>query len=125
MVLMYGRKHKQTFDFSKLRCNTCRFKTFAALSIGSLGGGNHFIELSQNQDNMDVYLIIHSGSRKLGGDVCKYYQEKAYGNTTLVNKEVQATIDRLKKGRQKKRNRICNQETQITCCRQRFSLSDW
>lgn len=97
------RKEAQTnFDFSKLRCGKDVDLKRAALSIGSLGGGNHFIELSQNQDNMDVYLIIHSGSRKLGGDVCKYYQEKAYWNTTLVNKEVQATIDRLKKeGRRK------------------------
>lgn len=93
---------QMNFDFSKLRCSQHVDLKRAALSIGSLGGGNHFIELSQNQDNGDVYLIIHSGSRKLGQNVCTYYQNKAYENTTLNSREVQATIDRLKKAGRRK-----------------------
>ena len=42
------------------------------LSIGSLGGGNHFIEVGKSEKTSDYYLIIHTGIRKLGGDVCKY-----------------------------------------------------
>lgn len=45
-------------------------------SIGTLGGGNHFIEIDvDDQDNK--YLIIHTGSRNLGKQVAEYYQELA------------------------------------------------
>ena len=47
-------------------------------SIGTLGGGNHFIEYSEDEDSH--YLIIHSGSRNLGKKVCDYYQCKAISN---------------------------------------------
>lgn len=42
-------------------------------SIGTLGGGNHFIELDR-AENGNLFLVIHSGSRNLGYQVCKYYQ---------------------------------------------------
>ena len=42
-------------------------------SIGTLGGGNHFIEIAVGREDTN-YLVIHSGSRKLGNDVCRYYQ---------------------------------------------------
>jgi len=45
-------------------------------SIGTLGSGNHFIEISKD-DNDDHYLIIHSGSRNLGKRVAEYYQKLA------------------------------------------------
>lgn len=45
-------------------------------SIGTLGGGNHFIELNVN-DEKNVYLVIHSGSRNLGKQVADLYQEMA------------------------------------------------
>jgi len=48
----------------------------AVLSIGTLGGGNHFIELGKN-DKGQLYLVIHSGSRNLGKQVCEYYQNAA------------------------------------------------
>lgn len=48
----------------------------SALAIGSLGGGNHFIELNRDEEG-NHYLIIHSGSRALGHDVASYYQKKA------------------------------------------------
>lgn len=46
------------------------------LSVGSLGGGNHFIEVDTDE-NGDYYIVIHSGSRHLGIEVAKYYQNKA------------------------------------------------
>ena len=45
----------------------------AILSIGTLGGGNHFCSLEKSDDG-SVYLIIHTGSRNLGVGVCKHYQ---------------------------------------------------
>jgi len=48
----------------------------ATLSIGTLGGVNHFIELGQDEDGQ-LYLIVHSGSRNLGKQVCEYYQNAA------------------------------------------------
>ena len=45
-------------------------------SIGTLGGGNHFIEIDKDK-NDNKYLIIHSGSRNLGTQVAEYYQKLA------------------------------------------------
>jgi RNA-splicing ligase RtcB len=45
-------------------------------SMGSLGGGNHFVEIDKDDDN-NKYLLIHTGSRNLGLQVAKYYQDKA------------------------------------------------
>ncbi len=60
----------------KLRCAKHIRIDKALLAIGTLGGGNHFIELDKG-DN-DYYLIIHSGSRHLGVEVERFYHEKAY-----------------------------------------------
>lgn len=50
-------------------------------SLGTLGGGNHFIEIDIDKDN-NKWLIIHSGSRNFGLKVCEYHQKKA---KTLMN----------------------------------------
>lgn len=47
-------------------------------SIGTLGGGNHFVSIEQSQTNGDKYLVIHTGSRNLGVQVCKFYQDLAF-----------------------------------------------
>ncbi|NLA23971.1 MAG: RtcB family protein [Bacteroidales bacterium] len=70
-----------SFDFSNLRCQNQMDIERAMLSIGSLGGGNHFIEMGKSEDN-EIYLTIHSGSRKLGNDVCRYYQQLAIKQTS-------------------------------------------
>lgn len=63
---------------------------------------NHFIEVGKDETTNELYLIIHSGSRKLGGDVCKYYQDKAFQNVNEMSKVVKNTIDKLKAdGREK------------------------
>lgn len=46
-------------------------------SIGTLGGGNHFIEIDTDEDDCK-YLVIHTGSRNLGKQVADYYQDMAY-----------------------------------------------
>ena len=45
-------------------------------AIGTLGGGNHFIEVDQDEDS-NKYLVIHTGSRNLGKQVADYYQDLA------------------------------------------------
>ena len=47
----------------------------AERSVGTLGGGNHFIEADRGEKG--IYIVIHSGSRHLGADVAKYYQQQA------------------------------------------------
>ncbi|WP_192797405.1 RtcB family protein [Psychrobacillus glaciei] len=49
----------------------------ARLSLGTLGGGNHFIELNEGKDG-SIYLVIHSGSRNLGKQIAEHYQEVAH-----------------------------------------------
>jgi len=63
-------------DLTALRCAKHVDLKRANLSIGTLGGGNHFIELGKD-DNGSLYLVIHSGSRNLGKQVCDHYQKVA------------------------------------------------
>lgn len=59
-----------------LRCPASGSRDYNAMSVGTLGGGNHFIELDED-DGGNLYLVIHSGSRNLGKKVCEYYQRHA------------------------------------------------
>ena len=87
---------KANFDFSNLRCAKQVDLNRAYLSLGTLGGGNHFIEVDYSERNHRYYLVIHSGSRKLGGDVCKHYQNLAANTESDRAIEVRNTIARLK-----------------------------
>ena len=49
----------------------------AYANIGALGGGNHFIELDKDSNGF-IWLVIHTGSRHLGIEVCDWYQKQAY-----------------------------------------------
>lgn len=83
------------FNLKELNCYSVVDNDIALRSIGSLGGGNHFIEL--DQDNYgNNYLIIHSGSRNLGVRVYKYYQELAISKLSDNSALVKETIQRLK-----------------------------
>ena len=62
-------------------------------SIGSLGGGNHFIELDKD-DYGNVYLVIHTGSRNLGKQVADIYQAKAIKHLTAGADEFEQAIKR-------------------------------
>ena len=73
----------------------------AQRSIGSLGGGNHFIEVDEGSDG-EKYLVIHSGSRNLGKRVCEYWQKRAEDYCHRLGYDEQAIIARLKaEGRQR------------------------
>ena len=70
-----GRQER--FDLTELRCyrnlkDTKRLER----SLGTLGGGNHFIEVDVDEDD-GKYLVIHSGSRNLGTQVAEFYQQIA------------------------------------------------
>lgn len=62
-------------------------------AIGSLGGGNHFIELDTD-DNGNVYLVIHTGSRNLGKQVADIYQHRAVKHLTEGADKFEETIKR-------------------------------
>lgn len=65
---------KEQFDFEELRCyRELRDVKRLKRSLGTLGGGNHFIEIDVASDGMQR-LVIHSGSRNLGLQVANYYQ---------------------------------------------------
>ena len=68
--------YNDDIDLNTLRCARHVDLKRARLSIGTLGGGNHFIELDHD-DNGQLYLVVHSGSRNLGKQVCEYYQNAA------------------------------------------------
>lgn len=70
-----GRVEK--FDLTELKCyRSLKEHTRLMRSLGTLGGGNHFIEIDADQ-NGEKYLIIHSGSRNLGTQVARHYQKIA------------------------------------------------
>jgi len=60
------------FDYTKLYCHKSIQENKAARSMGTLGGGNHFIELDQDVEG-NLYVVIHSGSRHLGKEVTDFY----------------------------------------------------
>lgn len=60
------------FDFLKLNCAEHVNIEKTERSLGSLGGGNHFIELDQDEEG-SLYAAVHSGSRRLGKEVTEYY----------------------------------------------------
>ena len=77
-----SRPHRfaEEADLDSLRCGKHVQKDKARLSIGTLGGGNHFIELDKDGAG-GFWLIIHSGSRHLGVEVSGWYQELAFQNS--------------------------------------------
>ena len=92
----------QEVDLSELCCAKHVQIGKAELSIGTLGGGNHFIEADKDEDG-NIYIVIHSGSRHLGLEIANYYQEAGYKALTTYSKaENQGIIERLKaEGREK------------------------
>lgn len=73
------------FNFSDLYCSAHIRTDKARLSLGTLGGGNHFIEVDKDTDN-DLYIVIHTGSRHLGKEVTEYYLNE--GQKALKSKGI-------------------------------------
>lgn len=75
----------------------------AMRSLGTLGGGNHFLELSKD-DSGNYWLIVHTGSRHLGLEIAKYYMERAQKklNKEDTKDEIETVVVELKaQGKQK------------------------
>ena len=68
-------KLNDQIDLTKLRCSPYVNLERARRSIGTLGGGNHFIEVDRGE-NGDLFIVVHSGSRHIGNEVAKYYQDE-------------------------------------------------
>ena len=80
-------------ELHDLRCVNHINLDRAEKSIGTLGGGNHFIEVDKDEDGT-LYLVVHSGSRHLGVEIASYYQNLAYEQ---LNKCSRAEVDELVK----------------------------
>ena len=100
-------------DLAQLRCADRVNLNRAMRSIGTLGGGNHFIEVDRSEDGR-LFLVVHSGSRHLGTEVAGFYQDEGrralwggaqYQVAMIIEqlkregrfKEIQKTIKALKK----------------------------
>ena len=66
-------------------------KNRAILSLGTLGGGNHFIEADKD-DEGNLYIVVHSGSRHAGLEIAEYYQEMAWNQ---LNQKTKADLDSM------------------------------
>lgn len=67
----------EQIELSELTCAKALQRDKTLLSIGSLGGGNHFIELAKDETTDEIYLVIHSGSRNPGWQTANYHQKIA------------------------------------------------
>ena len=100
-------KRAHEIDLSQLRCANHVNINRAYKSIGTLGGGNHFIEVAKGAHYGNRYLIIHSGSRNIGKQIAEYYQELAYKqmkNNQLTKNDIAIQLTHL--GREQDIERI-------------------
>lgn len=72
-----AHRYMGQIDLTQLYCYRQINVLRAEKSLGTLGGGNHFIEVDQDDEGR-YYLVVHSGSRRLGLEVATYYQEEGY-----------------------------------------------
>ena len=89
-------------DLAELCCARHVDLLRAERSIGTLGGGNHFLEVDRDDDG-NLYLVVHSGSRHLGVEVASHYQEAGYKALNRADDaSVEALVARMKaEGREK------------------------
>lgn len=90
-------RHFVEFEGKQFRASGLK-DDYTNLSVGTLGGGNHFIELAKDEENQH-YLLIHTGSRYVGAKVANWHQKRAYEN--LRREDLTEKIEALKQqGRQ-------------------------
>lgn len=95
-------RYADEIDLNELFCAKNINHDRALKSIGTLGGGNHFIEADKDDDG-NIYIVIHSGSRHLGLEIANYYQDAGYRALTFYSHdEVMKIINKMKaNGREK------------------------
>ena len=82
-------RYYEQIDLEELYCYRQIHAVRAEKSLGTLGGGNHFIEVDKDEEGT-IYVVVHSGSRHLGVEVAQYYQEEAY---KALNGQTKKDID--------------------------------
>lgn len=85
-------RHFVEFEGKQFRASGLK-EDYTNLSLGTLGGGNHFIELAKDEDDQH-YLLIHTGSRYVGAKVANWHQKRAYDN--LRREDLTEKIEALK-----------------------------
>ena len=91
-----AHRFSNSIDLSGLCCAKKVNIDRAYNSIGTLGGGNHFIE-ANTDDEGSIYIVVHSGSRHLGLEIANHYQEAAYNALiSYSNEEIDSVIETLK-----------------------------
>ena len=97
-----AHRYNDSIDLTELYCYDRINHDRAVLSLGTLGGGNHFIEADRGEDG-SIYIVIHSGSRHLGVETASYYQGEAYRRLNGCSKQdMDELVARLKaEGREK------------------------
>jgi RNA-splicing ligase RtcB len=86
---IYGEPIEK-FNFKQLRCyNKLENMDRLEKSLGTLGGGNHFIEIGKDKSD-SLYLVVHTGSRNLGKQVAEHYQNIAYKQIAEIIKDKKA-----------------------------------
>jgi RNA-splicing ligase RtcB len=107
-------EYVESVPLENLRCPDIQLFR-AVRSVGTLGGGNHFIEADRDEDE-NLYIVVHSGSRHLGLEVAEWYQKEAWNQLNGKRKiDIDAEIERLKfQGREQEiQNRIKEIRSQI------------
>lgn len=93
---VHEKTQSKFVDLEKLYClkELKNNNDFLERSLGTLGSGNHFIEIDKDEDN-NKYLVIHTGSRNLGKQVASIYQNKAVEYCSY-KKEMQEEKEKIK-----------------------------
>lgn len=100
-VRAVAHKYADRVDLREMRCADRVDLNRARNSVGTLGGGNHFIEVDRD-DEGKLYIVVHSGSRHLGLEVAKHYQEAGYKKISDQSDGLEKLIKELKDaGRQR------------------------
>lgn len=85
----------KNIELDNLKCSKFINLDRATKSCGTLGGGNHFLEVDKDSES-NLYLVIHTGSRYLGKQVAEHYQNLAIKTLTDRKEEKQVLINKLK-----------------------------
>jgi len=83
-VVSYNKKFGTNFKYIEYdydwfinKCEEIGMRSDAEMAIGTLGGGNHFIEVGKSANTGDIWVTIHCGSRNFGLKICEFHQLKA------------------------------------------------
>ena len=89
---LYNKYIRDNFDTEYMKLNCC-ISDKCIKSFGTLGGGNHFIEIDKDPDDDSLWLIIHTGSRAFGTEINKYYLDLAHKNNPVIPYELGVLVD--------------------------------